>query len=197
MPRRATPGFTRRPAALAIAAALALATTSCAGPDNSPQSHHKTAAATTTATTTAGTGVGTQQEKTRAPLAQLKGVNGLALALTSATRDRAGYLTIHATLRNNAHHTTVIPAELRGTERAIVKTGQSLAGATLVDFTEDKRYYVLRDTDHRPLTTTGLSTLKAGESVSVFMQFPAPPATTTTVGFQLPLFDTTTIKITG
>lgn len=196
MPRRATPGFTRRPAALAIAAGLAFTLTSCAGADRSQQPHQKTAA-TTTGTTTAGTGVGTQQEKTRAPLAQLKGVNGLALALTSATRDRAGYLTIHATLRNNAHHTTVIPAELRGTERAIVKTGQSLAGATLVDFTEDKRYYVLRDTDHRPLTTTGLSTLKAGESVRVFMQFPAPPASTTTVGFQLPLFDTTTIKITG
>lgn len=196
MPRRATPAFTRRPAALTIAAALALTTTSCAGPDHSQQPHHKTAA-TTTGTTTAGTDVGTQQDKAPAPLAQLKGVNGLALSLTSATRDQAGYLTIHATLRNNANHTTVVPAELRGTEKAVVKTGQSLAGATLVDFTEDKRYYVLRDTDDRPLTTTGLNTLKAGESVRVFMQFPAPPASTTTVDFQLPLFDTATIKITG
>ncbi|MFD3842398.1 hypothetical protein ACFWWC_40050 [Streptomyces sp. NPDC058642] len=127
----------------------------------------------------------------------LKAQNGLSLSLTSATRDRTGYLTIHATLRNNAQHTTVVPAELRGTERDVVKRGPSLAGATVTDFTQNKRYYVLRDTDHRPLTTTGLNTLKAGESVRVFMQFPAPPASTTTVGFHLPLFDTATIKITG
>ncbi|MEU5324158.1 hypothetical protein AB0G67_46680 [Streptomyces sp. NPDC021056] len=196
MPRRGTARFTRRSAALTIAAGLAFTMTSCAGADRSPQSHQKTAA-TATGTTKAGTDVGTQQEKAAAPLAQLKGVNGLALSLTSATRDQTGYLTIHATLRNNAHHTTVVPAELRGTERDVVKRGSSLAGATVTDFTQNKRYYVLRDTDHRPLTTTGLNTLKAGESVRVFMQFPAPPASTTTVGFHLPLFDTATIKITG
>ncbi|MFD7283650.1 hypothetical protein ACFV80_43335 [Streptomyces sp. NPDC059862] len=67
-----------------------------------------------------------------------------------------------------------------------------------MDFARSKRYYVLRDTDGNPLTTTGLSTLKvAGESVWVFMQFPVPPARTTTVGFQLPLFDTADIKISG
>ncbi len=66
-----------------------------------------------------------------------------------------------------------------------------------MDFARGKRYYVLRDTDGRPLTTTGLSTLRAGESVHVFMQFPAPPASTTTVGFQLPLFDTANIKVSG
>ncbi|NNN38258.1 hypothetical protein HLK59_49800 [Streptomyces sp. S3(2020)] len=196
MPRRGTIRFTQRSAALAIAAGLTLTTTSCAGPDRSQQPQHKTAA-TNAGATPSGTGPNTQQEKAPAPLADLKGQSGLALSLTSANRDRAGYLTLYATLRNTASHTTVVPAELRGTERAIVKTGQSLAGATLVDFTENKRYYVLRDTDHRPLTTTGLSTLRAGESVDVFMQFPAPPTSTTTVGFQLPLFDTATIKITG
>lgn len=40
-----------------------------------------------------------------------------------------------------------------------------------------KRYYVLRDTDGRPLTTTNFPALKAGESLPVFMQFPAPPPT--------------------
>ncbi|MGW7208444.1 hypothetical protein [Streptomyces sp. NPDC054837] len=196
MPRRATARFTRRSAALTITAGLAFTMTNCAGADHSPQSHQKTAA-TTAAATASGSGPRTQQEKAAAPLAELKAQNGLSLSLTSATRDRAGYLTIHATLRNNAHHTTVVPAELRGTERDVVKRGSSLAGATVTDFTENKRYYVLRDTDHRPLTTTGLNTLKAGESVRVFMQFPAPPASTTTVGFHLPLFDTATIKITG
>ncbi|MEU5894550.1 hypothetical protein ABZ835_48510 [Streptomyces sp. NPDC047461] len=196
MPTGATARFTRRSAALTIAAGLAFTTASCADADRRPQPHEK-AAVTTPAATASGSGPRTQQNKTAAPLAQLKGVNGLSLSLTSATRDRAGCLTIHAALRNNARHTTVVPAELRGTERDVVKRGPSLAGATVVDFTQNKRYYVLRDTDHRPLTTTGLNTLTAGQSVEVFMQFPAPPAGTTTVGFHLPLFDTATIKITG
>ena len=60
-----------------------------------------------------------------------------------------------------------------------------------------KRYYVLRDTDGRPLTTTGLPTLKSGESIPVFMQFPAPPSSTTEVDFQLPGFASASIQISG
>lgn len=89
----------------------------------------------------------------------------------------------------------MVPAELRGNELEVLRTGPSLGGATVVDFAQHKRYYVLRDTDGRPLTTTGLTTLKADESVHVFMRFPAPPMSTTTVGFQLPLFDTANINI--
>ncbi|MFG2794154.1 hypothetical protein [Streptomyces sp. NPDC048419] len=92
---------------------------------------------------------------------------------------------------------TVVPAELRGDELAVYRTGPSLASATVVDFDHAKRYYVLRDSSRHPLTTTGLSTLKPGESVRVFMQFPAPPASTSTVGLQLPTFDTANIKIGG
>ncbi len=60
-----------------------------------------------------------------------------------------------------------------------------------------KRYYVLRDTDGRPLTTTDLGTLKPGESVPVFMQFPAPPSDANEVSFQLPTFSSATIEISG
>ncbi|WP_323183699.1 hypothetical protein [Streptomyces prunicolor] len=119
------------------------------------------------------------------------------MTITSAERNRAGCLTVSGDLKNDGASTAVVPAELRGNELDVLRTGPSLGGATVVDFAQRKRYYVLRDTDGRPLTTTGLSTLKVGESVHVFMQFPAPPTSTTTVGFQLPLFGTANIKISG
>ncbi|OIJ64964.1 hypothetical protein [Streptomyces mangrovisoli] len=131
-----------------------------------------------------------------APPVTLHGQNHLALTITSARRAAAGVLTLRGTLANTGRQLAVVPAELRGNETAILKTGPSLAGATLVDFTAGKRYYVLRDTDNQPLTTTGLSTLKAGESVRIFLQFPAPPATTTYLDLELPLFDTATLTLT-
>ncbi|MEU5524687.1 hypothetical protein ABZ759_29500 [Streptomyces sp. NPDC047860] len=134
-----------------------------------------------------------EQLRTEKPLAELQGQGGLSLSITSAKRDPAGYLTVRGDLKNDASTVAVVPAELRGSELKILRTGPSLAGATLVDFAHKKRYYVLRDTEGHPLTTTGLSTLKAGESAHVFMQFPTPPSST--VGFQLPLFDTANIKI--
>ncbi|WP_346186460.1 hypothetical protein [Streptomyces osmaniensis] len=134
--------------------------------------------------------------QTSAALAELQGRDGLPLIITSAERGPAGYLTVRGDLKNGAAETVVVPAELRGNERDVFRAGPS-AGATVVDFARSKRYYVLRDTDGRPLTTTGLSTLKAGERVHVFMQCPAPPASTTTVGFQLPQFDTANIQVSG
>jgi hypothetical protein len=127
------------------------------------------------------------------PLAELQGQGGLSLTITSAERDPAGYVTVRGDLKNDGAVTAVVPAELRGDEPKVLRTGPSLAGATLVDFAHKKRYYVLRDTEGRPLTTTGLSTLKGGEAAHVFMQFPSPSSST--VGFQLPLFDTANIKI--
>lgn len=64
-----------------------------------------------------------------------------------------------------------------------------------MDSVGKKRYYVLRDTDGRPLTTTNLGILKAGESMGVFMQFPAPPPSTTDVSLQLPTFEPATLKL--
>lgn len=179
----------RRLAALAITAGLVLGVAACS--DGSQQQDRALAAASDASSSAPRP----QEGRSSAPLAELQGQNGLALTITSAERDPAGYLTVRGDLKNDASEVTVVPAELRGNELEVLRTGPSLAGATLVDFTQNKRYYVLRDTDGRPLTTTGLSTLKAGEKVRVFMQFPAPPASTTTVGFQLPLFDTANIKI--
>ncbi|WP_435279760.1 hypothetical protein [Streptomyces sp. 1222.5] len=187
----ATSALGKHLAALTVTAGLAFGAVGCSG--SGTQQDRTLAAASEI-----GTSAPDQQlVETGSPLADLQGQNGLPLAITSAKRDPAGYLTVRGDLKNDASEVAVVPVELRGNELEVLRTGPSQAGATLVDFTHCKRYYVLRDTDGRPLTTTGLSTLKAGEEVRVFMQFPAPPGSTTTVGFQLPQFDTATIKISG
>ncbi|MEV7791497.1 hypothetical protein AB0O68_05905 [Streptomyces sp. NPDC087512] len=140
---------------------------------------------------------GTQQGQEGEPLAELKGQEGLFLKITSAERDAGGFLTVSGDLKNDGAKSVMVPAALRGDETEIIRHGRSLGGATLVDSQGKKRYYVLRDTEGRPLTTSDLGSMKPGESVPVFMQFPSPPASTTEVTFQLPTFPTATLTISG
>ncbi|MGW4101896.1 hypothetical protein [Streptomyces sp. NPDC004976] len=170
--------FSARLSGLAIALSLALGVTACS--DDSPEQDHASAAAPQSGSSSAPRA----HLPAGAALAELQGPDGLTL-------------TIRGDLTNGRAEATVVPAALRGNDLKVLRTGPSLAGATVVDFARDKRYYVLRDADGRPLTTTGLSTLKPRERARVFMQFPAPPASTATVGFHLPLFDTADIKISG
>ncbi|MEV6289117.1 hypothetical protein AB0M41_01500 [Streptomyces sp. NPDC051896] len=180
--------------ALTVAAGLAAGVAGCGGggggddkkPDNSAS-----------ASRTGGSDPSAQEGQSDQPLAELKGSDGLLLQITSAQRDTGGFVTVNGTLKNDGAQTVVIPSALSGNETEIIKNGRSLGGATLVDPQGKKRYYVLRDTEGRPLTTTGFSTLKAGSTLAVFMQFPAPPTNTTGVEFQLPTFSSATIKISG
>ncbi|MFC8291712.1 hypothetical protein ACFUJ0_09595 [Streptomyces sp. NPDC057242] len=128
-------------------------------------------------------------------LAVLKGQDGFELAITSAVRDAGGFLTLKGALKNTSDKGRAVPDILRGDETEVLKHGTSLGGATLVDSAGKKRYYVLRDTDGRPLTTTGLGIVSADDSVEVFLQFPAPPTSTTEVSFQLPTFEPATLKL--
>lgn len=179
--------------AFTMAAGLALGAVGCGGggsDDKKPES-------TASASKDGGPKPSAQEGQADQPLAELKGPNGLLLQITSAGRDSGGFVTINATMKNDSGTTAVIPSNLSGNETEIIRNGSSLGGATLVDPKGKKRYYVLRDTDGRPLTTTGLPALKAGESLPVFMQFPSPPTGTTEVGFQLPGFPTATIQISG
>ncbi|MEU3097656.1 hypothetical protein ABZ690_23445 [Streptomyces sp. NPDC006967] len=183
----------RRMVALTAVAGLALGVAGCGGgggDDKKPE---------TSASASKGNGSDPSAQEGQAEdvLAELRGSGGLLLRITSAQRDAGGFVTVNADLKNEGDKTTVVPAGLSGNETEIVRNGRSLGGATLVDSTGKKRYYVLRDTDGRPLTTTGFSTIKAGESMSVFMQFPAPPAETPEVTFQLPTFASGTIQISG
>ncbi|WP_435279815.1 hypothetical protein [Streptomyces sp. 1222.5] len=178
--------------AAALATGLAVATAAGCAPDTTPTTaaHATSPSASPTASTQPAPG-----GRPAKPLAVLTGQHHLTLTLLSARRSPHGAVTVRGLLKNNGKDLVVIPAELRGNETAVLKNGPSLAGATLVDFTGGKRYYVLRDTDARPLTTTGLSQLQGGESVPVFAQFPAPPAGTSRVDFELPLFDSATITL--
>ncbi|MEV5799139.1 hypothetical protein [Streptomyces collinus] len=179
--------------ALTVAAGLAVGVAGCGGGgsgDKKPQ-------ASASASKDDGSKPSAQEGQSDEPLAELKGPSGLLLQVTSAKRDAGGFVTVNGNLKNDSGNTAVIPSNLSGNETEIIKNGSSLGGATLVDSKGKKRYYVLRDTDGRPLTTTGLPTLKAGESLPVFMQFPAPPAATTEVDFQLPGFPTASIQISG
>lgn len=72
-----------------------------------------------------------------------------------------------------------------------------MAGATLTDKAGKKRYYVLRDTESRCLCTVGITRIGAGETIPFFAQFPAPPASSTEVEFNLPTFATATVKLSG
>lgn len=138
-----------------------------------------------------------QEGKSEDPLAELQGPSGLMLKVTLAQRDAGGFVTVSGDLKNDGDKTVTIPAQLSGSETEIVRNGRSLGGATLVDSKGKKRYYVLRDTDGRPLTTTNFSAVKAGESLPVFMQFPAPPTSTTEMTLQLPMFSAASIAISG
>ncbi|MGW2045328.1 hypothetical protein ACWCPF_09095 [Streptomyces sp. NPDC001858] len=193
MSMRFTAKARRATVALAVAAGLALGSTACGGgggDDKKPQS-------TASSSKTSGSQPNTQEEQPDEPLAELKGPSGLLLQVLSAVRDSGGFVTVNAALKNDSGTMVTIPSALSGNETEIINNGRSLGGATLVDSKSKKRYYVLRDTEGRPLTTTGFSTLKAGESIDVFLQFPAPPASSTDVTFQLPLFPSGVIKISG
>ncbi|MFI0514350.1 hypothetical protein ACH3Y9_31350 [Streptomyces sp. WSLK1-5] len=179
--------------ALTVAAGLAVGVVGCGGGGDDGKKPEASASAS------AGDGSkpSTQEGQADVPLAELKGQDGLLLQITSAERDAGGFVTVNGNLKNDSAKSVVVPAAVRGDETEIVRNGRSLGGATLVDSKGKKRYYVLRDTDGRPLTTTGFSTLKAGEDLAVFMQFPAPPQGTSEVAFQLPTFASATIQISG
>ncbi|MGW4322175.1 hypothetical protein ACWEMW_23755 [Streptomyces sp. NPDC004684] len=179
--------------AFAVAAGLAVGMVGCGGgggDDKKPDTQ-------TSASKGKGSEPSAQEGQSTAPLAELRGPNGLLLQITSAQRDPGGFVTVNGQFKNDGSQSAVIPSELRGDETEILKHGTSLGGATLVDAQGKKRYYVLRDTDGRPLTTTGLTTIEAGQTIPVFMQFPSPPTNVTDVTLQLPTFSSGTVKISG
>ena len=179
--------------AVTVAAGLALGVAGCGGGGDDEGKPKPSAAASKDE----GSKPSAQEGQADEPLAEMRGSDGLLLQITSAQRDSGGFVTVNGTLKNDGAKSMAIPSALSGNETEIIRNGRSLGGATLVDSKSKKRYYVLRDTDGRPLTTTGFSTMKAGESLAVFMQFPSPPESTTEVSFQLPTFAAATIQISG
>ncbi|MCI3222855.1 hypothetical protein EW053_09450 [Streptomyces sp. IB2014 016-6] len=128
-------------------------------------------------------------------LATINGSNGFQFTIHTAARDEGGFLTVTGTIKNTSGGRESLPSAWSGDESQVRRTGKSLAGVTLVDKADKKRYYVLRDTEGNPLTTTGIIGMDDGATEDFFAQFPAPPDSTSQVDIQVPLMPTATIEI--
>ncbi|ROQ66410.1 hypothetical protein EDD93_0816 [Streptomyces sp. 840.1] len=201
---RRTTKSQRAVAAASMAAALAFVVTGCGGDDGGGAKDVGASAPSKSAERGTDGDKGAQQDTAagdpvdpNANLAQARGDKGMLLVINQVKRDSGGFVTVQGELTNKGD-TPVNPSAWVGTESNIVNSNlNSVAGATLVDKTGKKRYYILRDTDGRCLCTSDMSAVQPGKSTPVFMQFPAPPSTTTEVDFTLPTFATTSLKISG
>ncbi|MFJ3087505.1 hypothetical protein [Streptomyces sp. NPDC086838] len=129
-------------------------------------------------------------------LVTVKGDSGIEMVINTAKRDSGGFLTVNGQFKNTGSGIYTTPIQWSGQESAVAATGRSLAGMTLVDSQAKKRYYVLRDTDNRPLTTSGYEpSIEAGKTLTFFAQFPAPDQSTNQVDLQFPGFANATIEI--
>ncbi|MEV0925709.1 hypothetical protein AB0I99_11350 [Streptomyces spongiicola] len=189
---------TRRAVAAAfLAAVLPLSLTACGGDDEGSakgRESSSSAAATTGSGRSQDDGANTVPDTSKT-LATINGIEGFQFIVHGANRDPGGFLTVTGSLKNTSEKKAYAPVAWNGQETNVRRTGRSLAGMTLVDTVEKKRYYVLRDTDGYPLTTTGITDVDAGASVPFFAQFPSPPEETTQVDIQIPLMPTATIEI--
>ncbi|MEV6395153.1 hypothetical protein AB0M39_10315 [Streptomyces sp. NPDC051907] len=186
----------RAGAAALLSAALTFSLTACGGDgDGDPKSKEQG----TSAPSQSGgddKGSAAPEQKPSEPIARVKGDGGLELSVFSARRDEGGFLTIDGQINNTGSQGFTVPVQWNGLEQAVAATGRSFAGMTLVDSKGKKRYYVLRDTDNRPLTTYAYNSyIKPGQTLTFFAQFPAPPQTTTTVALQFPGFPSTSIEL--
>ncbi|MFG3495144.1 hypothetical protein [Streptomyces sp. NPDC047928] len=190
----------RTAAAGVTAAALATLLTACGadggGTDEGAKPPEKAGSASSaSADPSRPTQDGPSVPDTSSTLTTINGSTGFQIVIHTAVRDQGGFLTVTGSLKNTSDKMLIAPPQWSGQEINVKKTGPSFAGITLLDKTEKKRYYVLRDTDGYPLTTTGITSVKAGESIAMFAQFPAPPAATTQVDIQIPQMPVATIEI--
>jgi len=108
----------------------------------------------------------------------------ISLSITSAVRDTGGFVTVSGTVTNNGSR-LFVAADWRGDENELRQNASSVAGASLVDQSGKKKYFILRDTEGRCLCTRFVGGVKSGETAEWFAQFPAPPEDTTEVSFQV------------
>ncbi|MEU8673693.1 hypothetical protein [Streptomyces sp. NPDC048560] len=180
--------------AAVLAAVLTLSVTAC-GSDAKPEAEAAKSSAAPSKTDDENGG-GETLPDTSNVLVTVKNDQGIDMIVNSATRDEGGFVTVSGQFKNGGGKFWTTPVAWSGEETEVSRTGRSLAGMTLVDSVEKKRYYVLRDTDNRPLTTTGFTPrIDAGESLTFFAQFPAPAESTSQVDLQFPGFNTAKIEI--
>ncbi|MFF3394199.1 hypothetical protein ACFYW1_25085 [Streptomyces sp. NPDC002669] len=196
----------RAVAAVSLAAAMALAVAGCGTDDGGDKSND--AGSSPSSVPSKSSDGDKEDEKPQdtaagenvdpnVKLAEIRGQRGITLVINQVKRDSGGFVTVQGEVKNGSDMNQPTSGWSGSEELLVEKNPNSVAGAALVDKAGKKRYYVLRDTDGRCLCTTGILPLQPNGSTPVFMQFPAPPSTTTEVDFVLPTFATTSLKISG
>ncbi|GAA2954448.1 hypothetical protein [Streptomyces enissocaesilis] len=182
--------------AVAITTGLALTVSGCGGGEK-----EKPDAASSSTSTDKGTeGEGKPKEEApQAPpentvLAEVKGGDNITLIVNSAVRDEGGFLTVGGVVQNGKGGFWN-PATWRGDEQELSDNAASMAGASLVDRVGKKKYLILRDTEGRCLCTKFTGGFRKDEEKTWYAQFPAPPASTTKVDFQIADMPPATIEI--
>jgi hypothetical protein len=178
-------------AAVAITTGLLLAVSGCGGGDGGDKPSG-------TSTSQSSKGGGNKPQASSTPsqetaLAEVKG-GDITLTVTSAVRDQGGYVTLSGKVTNGGGQFW-IASNWRGDERELSGNGASLAGASLIDSKGKKKYLVLRDTSGRCLCTQFTGGVRQGATADWFAQFPAPPADTTNVDFQVGSMPPASIQI--
>ncbi|MGP3638335.1 hypothetical protein ACTU45_34345 [Streptomyces sp. 24-1644] len=189
-------GPRRAGAAVLLAATLTLSMAACGSDDGNGKGKEPSSSSAPAKEKETGSADGEAVPDTSKILVTVKGDSGIDMVINSAKRDSGGFLTVSGQLKNTGSGLYTTPIQWNGEEEAVASTGRSLAAMTLVDSQEKKRYYVLRDTDNRPLTTSGYDpSIEAGKSLTFFAQFPAPAQSTSQVDLQFPGFTNATIEI--
>ncbi|GHE56917.1 hypothetical protein [Streptomyces griseoaurantiacus] len=171
--------------AVAITAGLLLTVAGCGGGGDGKSDRDESASSASKGNDDPGKeGSSRSSDTSDAPLAEVKGDNGLTLKVTSAKRDGGGFVTVEGSVTNNTG-TIWVAADWRGDENELAKNGGSMAGASLVDQKGKKKYLILRDTSGRCLCTKFTGGVRDGESADWFAQFPAPPEDTSDVQLQV------------
>ncbi|MFJ4874897.1 hypothetical protein ACIP93_06750 [Streptomyces sp. NPDC088745] len=172
--------------AVAITTGLALAVAGCGGDSGKQPSNPPASSAPKPGKEPDQKPKGTEATSPTndAVLAEIKGGKfDATIKINSAVRDAGGFLTVSGKVSGAGRFWN--PNTWSGDERELKANGASMAGASLVDRAGKKKYLVLRDTDGRCLCTQFTGGFKAGEEKPFFAQFPAPPAGTTKVDFQI------------
>ncbi|WP_328553701.1 hypothetical protein [Streptomyces sp. NBC_00358] len=180
--------------AVAITAGLLLTVAGCGGGGDGTSD--KGASSPSAPARSSGGGGRTQSQTPEADavLAEVKGENGLVLTVTSAKREDGGFVTVEGSVTNDTDALWVA-ADWRGDEKELARNGGSIAGASLIDQKGKKKYLILRDTSGRCLCTQFTGGVRQGATTQWFAQFPAPPADTTAVDFQVGSMPPASIEI--
>ncbi|MET7849088.1 hypothetical protein [Streptomyces avermitilis] len=170
--------------AVAITTGLLLTVSGCGGGGDGKSDKGTSTASAPAKSSSDGGSKEAESPESDTVLAEVKGENGLTLAITSAKRDGGGFVTVEGAVTNNTDSIWVA-ASWRGDERELSKNGASIAGASLIDQKGKKKYLILRDTSGRCLCTQFTGGVRQGATAQWFAQFPAPPEGTTKVSFQV------------